>query len=64
MLTIVGLSHFGTPEDVKAAAYQRLVDHAAAGSLRVDYEQFGLDGVTEAWRRQVASPNRKLVLTL
>lgn len=64
MLTLLGHSHFGTPDDVKAAAYQRLLDHVVAGRLRVECEPFALAAVGEAWRRQAASPQCKLVLAL
>jgi NADPH2:quinone reductase len=48
----------------KAAAYRRLLDHAAAGRLTVDREVVPLDGVTAAWERQEASPGRKLVISV
>jgi hypothetical protein len=36
--------------------------HAAAGDLRVDVERIPLEKVEEAWEKQKASPNHKIVL--
>jgi NADPH:quinone reductase-like Zn-dependent oxidoreductase len=51
-LEILGHSNFlRTPEEVRVI-HGELVKHAAAGSLRVDFETFGLEDVETAWRRQ------------
>ena len=62
-LAILGHSNFAAPAEVKAAAYRRLVEEAAAGRLTVEHEVVPLDRVAEAWERQAQSPHRKLVLT-
>jgi NADPH:quinone reductase-like Zn-dependent oxidoreductase len=64
MLSVLGYSNtLVTPREVLAQAYQRMLRHAAAGELRVQYEIVPLDGVAEAWRAQRSSPHRKLVIT-
>jgi NADPH2:quinone reductase len=62
VLSILGHTNGAAPPEVRADAYRRMLRHAAAGELHVDYEVLPLDRVTEAWERQEASPNRKLVL--
>jgi NADPH2:quinone reductase len=63
LLSILGHTNFAAPADVRNDAYLRMVRHAAAGELTVDYELMSLEGVAEAWERQAASPGRKLVLS-
>lgn len=55
-------SAFTAPGRV-SAAYSELATHAAAGRLTVEREVAPLADVAELWRRQGASPRRKLVLT-
>jgi NADPH:quinone reductase len=62
-LEILGHTNFGVPAEERAAAYRRMVEHAARGELRLDHEVIPLDRVADAWERQAASPGRKLVLT-
>jgi NADPH:quinone reductase-like Zn-dependent oxidoreductase len=61
-LTIMGHTNFGVPREARAEAYGEMARHAAAGELRMDAEKIPLDKVEEAWERQAASPNHKLVL--
>ena len=61
-LTIMGHTNFAVPREVRAQAYAEMARHAAAGDLRIDVEEFPLDRVEDAWERQKASPNHKLVL--
>lgn len=61
-LTIMGHTNFGVPGEVRAEAYAEMARHAQAGELRIDVEEFPLDQVEDAWERQKASPNHKLVL--
>jgi NADPH2:quinone reductase len=61
-LTIMGHTNFGVPGEVRAEAYAEMARHAVAGDLRVDVERIPLDKVEEAWERQKASPNHKIVL--
>jgi NADPH:quinone reductase-like Zn-dependent oxidoreductase len=61
-LTIMGHTNFGLPREVRAEAYADMARHAAAGDLRIEVEKIPLDKVEEAWERQAASPNHKLVL--
>jgi NADPH2:quinone reductase len=51
-----------TAPEVKHAAYRAMCDHAAAGRLKVEYEELPLDDVAAAWERQAASPHVKLIL--
>jgi NADPH2:quinone reductase len=63
LLSILGHTNFAAPADVRNDAYLRMVRHAAASELTVDYEQVPLEQVAEAWQRQESSPGRKLVLS-
>jgi hypothetical protein len=47
---------------VKQEAFGAMCEHAAAGRLRVEYEQLPLDRVAEAWERQSSSPHVKLIV--
>jgi NADPH:quinone reductase len=61
-LAIMGFSVWHVPHDKQEAAYRRLIELATAGDLKVERETLPLDWVGEAWRRQQASPHKKLVL--
>lgn len=61
-LAILGHTNMAAPQEVKAAAYRRMVEEAAAGRLKVEYETYPLDRVTDMWEAQAAFPRRKLVL--
>ena len=61
-LRILGHSNATTPPDVKRDAFGAMCEHAAAGRLKVEYEELPLDRVAEAWERQAASPHVKLIL--
>lgn len=63
LLSILGHTNFAAPAEVRNDAYLRMVRHAAASELTVDYELVPLERVAEAWERQDASPGRKLVLS-
>jgi NADPH2:quinone reductase len=61
-LQILGHANAATAPDVKHAAFRTMCEHAAAGRLKVEYEEIPLDRVTEAWERQASSPQVKLIL--
>jgi len=63
LLSILGHTNFAAPAEVRSDAYLRMVRHAAAGELTVDYEVMPLERVAEAWQLQEGSPNRKRVLS-
>jgi len=63
LLSILGHTNFAAPSEVREQAFLRMVRHAAAGELTVDYDLLPLEEVADAWERQKASPNRKLVLS-
>jgi NADPH:quinone reductase-like Zn-dependent oxidoreductase len=63
LLSILGHTNFAAPAEVRNDAYLRMLRHAAASELTVDYEVVPLDQVVDAWERQKASPGRKLVLS-
>ena len=63
LLSILGHTNFAAPAEVRHETYLRMVRHAAAGELTVDFEVMPLERVAEAWERQGASPGRKLVLS-
>ncbi|MGZ4360270.1 MAG: quinone oxidoreductase family protein [Gaiellaceae bacterium] len=58
------LGHFNgiVPPEKWRQAYLALLEHALHGELEVAREVVPLDRIAEAWSRQAASPNRKLVL--
>jgi len=74
-LEILGYTNLRVPFDVLAAAYTRLVGHAAAGpvgdpdagrgggrSIRIDVERVPLEAAADAWRRQAEGTDAKLVI--
>jgi NADPH2:quinone reductase len=61
-LDILGFSNFATPRDVIHQEYRRLVEHALAGEITIDADRVTLDDVPEAWRRQAAVPEAKIVV--
>jgi NADPH2:quinone reductase len=62
MLSILGLRLAGAPQEARADAYRRLLEHASAGELSIEVETMPLEQVAEAWERQAAYPRGKLVL--
>jgi NADPH2:quinone reductase len=62
-LSILGYSNYQTSWEDRAAAYRALVELAAAGKLKVEYEVLPLEAAPDAWKRQASSPNKKLVLS-
>jgi hypothetical protein len=62
MLTLMGYTNFAVPGEVKARAYARLAEEAAAGRLRIEVEELALEQVQLAWRRIREGSHRKLVL--
>jgi NADPH:quinone reductase len=62
MLDILGYTNLRLQFEVLAPGYQTLVSHAAAGRIEIDLERVPLDGAIEAWQRQAAGPDTKLVV--
>lgn len=61
-LQILGYTNFAVPQDVIAEGYATLLGHAVAGRIRLDATTVALDAVADAWARQAAGPQAKLVL--
>jgi NADPH2:quinone reductase len=61
---IYGYTDFAVPANTFREQYLRLVDHAAAGEIVFDIETYPFERVAEAWERQAAGANAKLVITL
>jgi NADPH:quinone reductase-like Zn-dependent oxidoreductase len=61
-LAIMGFTLGHVPREKTEAAYQRLIELASSGDLKIERETLPLDWAGEAWRRQQDSPHRKLVL--
>ena len=61
---IYGFTDFAVPRDEFREHYLRLVGHAAAGKIVLDLETYPLDRITEAWERQAAGANAKIVVQL
>ncbi len=59
---IIGYTNYTAGEERKAAAYARMVGHAAAGELRVAVERLRLDDVPDAWQRLGSSSHAKRVV--
>jgi hypothetical protein len=51
------------PWEELASAYRQLLAYAAAGKIKVEFEVLPLEATPEAWKRQVSSPHRKLVIS-
>lgn len=62
LLAILGHVNWAAPDDVKRPAYERMVEHAAAGRIEVDVERVPLEEVAGAWRRQQQSPHHKIAI--
>ena len=61
-IDLLGYTNYNVPDEIRAAAYERMTRHALAGQLQVQIEQLWLDDVPDAWQRQASSPHRKLVI--
>jgi NADPH:quinone reductase len=61
---IYGYTDFAVPANTFREQYLRLVDHAAGGEIVFDIETYPFERVAEAWERQAAGANAKLVITL
>jgi NADPH2:quinone reductase len=61
---VYGYTDFAVPRDEFREQYLRLVGHAAAGEIIFDIETYPLERVAEAWERQAAGANAKLVVML
>lgn len=62
-LSILGYTSFLVPWEEQAATYRKLLDYAAAGKLKVEFEILPLEAAPDAWKQQASSPHRKLVLS-
>jgi NADPH2:quinone reductase len=62
-ITVLGYANAAAPSDVKRAAYERMLGHAANGELRLEIDTVPLEQVTDAWRRQESAGGVKIVLT-
>jgi NADPH2:quinone reductase len=62
-LEIIGHTVFEAPPEQLAAAHREMIEHAAAGRLRIEIETVPLDRIADAWERERAGPGRKLVVT-
>jgi NADPH:quinone reductase len=61
---IYGFTDFAVPAGDFREHYLRLVGHAAAGEIQFDVESYPLDRIAEAWERQAAGANAKLIVTI
>jgi NADPH2:quinone reductase len=61
---LYGYTDFAVPKDVFREQYLRLVGHAAAGEIIFDVEAYPLERIAEAWERQAAGANAKIVVKL
>ena len=61
-LSVLGFTNFQVDVHTRKAAYRRMAEHAAAGELTCDVEEFPLDDVAGAWESQAAGPHSKLAI--
>jgi NADPH2:quinone reductase len=61
-LNVLGYSNFAVARDELARQYRALVERALASEIQVDLDVVPLNEVADAWRRQAAGANRKLVV--
>jgi NADPH:quinone reductase len=61
---LYGYTDFAVPRNTFREQYLRLVGLAAAGEIVFDIETYPAERVAEAWERQAAGANAKLVVTL
>jgi NADPH:quinone reductase len=61
---LYGYFDFSVPRNEFRKQYLRLVGHAAAGQITYDIDAYPLERVAEAWERQAAGANAKIVVTL
>lgn len=61
---LYGFTDFAVPTNDFREHYLRLVGHAASGEISFDIETYPFERVTEAWERQAAGANAKIVVTL
>jgi NADPH2:quinone reductase len=61
-LELIGVAGVLEPHEDRAAAYARLLDLIARGSVEIALERVPLEDVESAWRRQAEGAGRKLVV--
>ena len=61
---IYGYTDFAVPKDAFREHYLDLVGHAAAEKIVFDLVTYPLERIAEAWERQAAAANAKIVVTL
>ena len=61
---LYGYFDFAVPRNEFREHYLRLAGHAAAGEVVFDIETYPFERVAEAWERQAAGANAKIVVTL
>jgi hypothetical protein len=61
---IYGYTDFAVAANTFRKEYLSLVGHAAAGEIVFDIETYPFERVAEAWERQAAGANAKLVVSL
>ena len=61
---LYGFADYAVPTSEFREHFLRLVDHAAAGDITFDVETYPFERLPEAWERQAAGANAKIVVTL
>jgi NADPH2:quinone reductase len=62
MLELLGYTNLRVPHESLAHGYEELVAHAAAGRITLDLERVPIEQGADAWARQAAGADTKLVL--
>jgi NADPH2:quinone reductase len=62
MLDILGYTNLRLSFDVLAPGYRALVEQAVEGRIQIELERVPMEGAVEAWQRQAAGADTKLVV--
>jgi NADPH2:quinone reductase len=61
-LVLMGHSNFGLSPEERARAYRELLEHVAAGRIRIDLQTFPLAEVAAAWERQASGAGKAVLV--
>jgi NADPH2:quinone reductase len=61
-LSVIGYTNFGLAPEEQRRLLEMLFEHLAAGRVQLVTEVLPCDKAADAWRRQVVSPHRKLLI--
>jgi NADPH:quinone reductase-like Zn-dependent oxidoreductase len=62
-VAVLGYANYHVPRETRHAAYREITARTATGALRVDVERVPLAEIAQAWARQAAGADAKLILS-